>query len=287
MGQNNSDYLATAVARNEPEVLDRKMTPTDIVEVLKRLIEHSILDPVGRQHVGRAKMRGSSARKNRKPCRTATPRSNRKARIWLMMPVRWLTSRSRTRCSACRSSCSAVFVATNFMVGQTASATHLKHSSAIARYSAAVFMGRCAPPARFAASSLSILAPTQQRNYEQPLAGRFRVAPFSAVLFLLISGQLGEGPVESALYRTSEVALGGAIAVAVSVFVFPERAHGLGVDAAARILGQLADALPKLLAGFTENLDNDEIRRIQDGIGDAVADFHALAVEAKRARQAH
>ena len=26
-----------------------------------------------------------------------------------MMPVRWLTSRLRTRCSACRSSCSAVF----------------------------------------------------------------------------------------------------------------------------------------------------------------------------------
>jgi len=104
------------------------------------------------------------------------------------------------------------------------------------------------------------------------------------VLVLLISGQLGEGPVESAIYRTFEVALGGAIAVAVSVFVFPERAHGLGVNAAAGILGQLADALPKLLAGFTENLDNDEIRRIQDGIGDAVADFHALAVEAKRER---
>jgi hypothetical protein len=41
----------------------------------------------------------------------------------------------------------------------------------------------------------------------------FRVAPFSAVLVLLISGQLNEGPVESALYRTFEVALGGAIAV--------------------------------------------------------------------------
>src|SRR5437773_6154873 len=34
-----------------------------------------------------------------------------------MMPVRWLTSRSRTRCSACRSSCAAVLVATNFIVG--------------------------------------------------------------------------------------------------------------------------------------------------------------------------
>src|SRR5579859_6524054 len=39
------------------------------------------------------------------------------------MPVRWLTNRSRTRCSACKSSWSAVFVATNFIVGRcTASA---------------------------------------------------------------------------------------------------------------------------------------------------------------------
>ena len=33
-----------------------------------------------------------------------------------MMPVRWLSNRSRTRCSACRSSRSAVFIATNFIV---------------------------------------------------------------------------------------------------------------------------------------------------------------------------
>src|SRR5690348_17069173 len=40
-----------------------------------------------------------------------------------MMPVRWPTKRSRTRCSACRSSWSAVLVATNFIVGRcTASA---------------------------------------------------------------------------------------------------------------------------------------------------------------------
>jgi hypothetical protein len=70
-----------------------------------------------------ARMPGSSARRKRNPCRTAMPRSNRKARIWLMMPLRWLTNRSRTRCSACKSSCSAVLVATNFIIGRcTASA---------------------------------------------------------------------------------------------------------------------------------------------------------------------
>jgi uncharacterized membrane protein YccC len=112
----------------------------------------------------------------------------------------------------------------------------------------------------------------------------FRVAPFSAVLVLLISGQLNEGPVESALYRTFEVALGGAIAVAVSLLVFPERAHGLGVDAAARILGQLANALPELLTGFTHNLAGDVIRRIQDDIGEAVTGLQAITAEAERER---
>jgi hypothetical protein len=70
-----------------------------------------------------ARIPGNSVRKKRNPWRTATPRSNRKARIWLMMPVRWPTSRSRTRCSACKSSWSTVLVATNFIVGRcTASA---------------------------------------------------------------------------------------------------------------------------------------------------------------------
>jgi hypothetical protein len=36
----------------------------------------------------------------------------------------------------------------------------------------------------------------------------FRVAPFSAVLVLLLSGQLGESPIESAFTRFSEVAIG-------------------------------------------------------------------------------
>ncbi|HML06896.1 MAG TPA: FUSC family protein [Xanthobacteraceae bacterium] len=112
----------------------------------------------------------------------------------------------------------------------------------------------------------------------------FRVAPFSAVLVLLISGQLAEGPIESALYRTLEVALGGAVAVAVSLLVFPQRAHGLGLDAAARILDQLARALPQLLAGVTGKLDPEEIRRIQNDIGEAVVAFQAIAAEAKRER---
>jgi hypothetical protein len=53
-----------------------------------------------------------------------------------MMPVRCDTSRSRTRCSAYRSSCSAVVVATNFIVGRcTASA---KASASLKSFSLAI-----------------------------------------------------------------------------------------------------------------------------------------------------
>jgi len=109
----------------------------------------------------------------------------------------------------------------------------------------------------------------------------FRVAPFSAVLVLLISGQLGEGPIESAVIRFAEVTLGGLVAVIVSLLVFPERAHGLGAKAAARILDQMAQTLPKILSAFTHKMDPREAIRLQNEIGSAVGGFQAIMAEAK------
>ncbi|HXW49839.1 MAG TPA: FUSC family protein [Xanthobacteraceae bacterium] len=112
----------------------------------------------------------------------------------------------------------------------------------------------------------------------------FRVAPFSAVLVLLLSGQLGESPIESALTRCLEVALGGAIAIAVSLLVFSVRAHNLGAEAAARILDQMARVLSDLLAGFIHQLDASENRRMQDDLGQSVTAFQEIAAEARRER---
>jgi uncharacterized membrane protein YccC len=109
----------------------------------------------------------------------------------------------------------------------------------------------------------------------------FRVAPFSAVLVILIAGQFGEGPVESAVTRSSEVALGGVIAVIVSLVVFPERAHSLRLKAACRLLQQLARELPELLTGFTQELDPAANSRIQNDIGAAVTGFQQITVEAQ------
>lgn len=109
----------------------------------------------------------------------------------------------------------------------------------------------------------------------------FRVAPFSAVLVLLLAGQFGEGPIESALIRTAEVALGGLIAVIVSLVVFPERAQELRLNAAAGLMRRLARELPHLIAGFTDGIDPATNSRIQNDIGAAVSEFQQITAEAQ------
>jgi len=112
----------------------------------------------------------------------------------------------------------------------------------------------------------------------------FRVAPFSAVIVLLIGGDIGASPIGSAVTRVSEVAFGGLVAIAVSMLVLPERAHRLSLEAAGRILNKMADVLPQLLSGFTRTLDAAEIRRLQDDLGRLVTGFQEITAEARRER---
>ena len=114
----------------------------------------------------------------------------------------------------------------------------------------------------------------------------FAVAPFTAVMVLLAPSILQVGPIESALYRVFEVALGGAVALLVSVFVFPARAHGLAIDGAAHMLDLIARALHDLLAGFRQGLDIMALHQIQDGLGQAFSKLEAIGDEAKRERMA-
>src|SRR5262245_5336251 len=95
----------------------------------------------------------------------------------------------------------------------------------------------------------------------------FRSAPFTGAIVLPIAGQVGEGPIESALYRLFEVALGGGVAVVVSLLVLPQRAYGLGLDAAARLLDLLAQLLLKLRVGFTRRLDVAETTACSKRLG--------------------
>jgi uncharacterized membrane protein YccC len=113
---------------------------------------------------------------------------------------------------------------------------------------------------------------------------KFRVAPFTAVIVLLVSSEFGQSPIESGIYRVLEVVLGGLSAIVVSVTVMPEKAYGRGLQAAARILEHLAQALPELLEGFTVDLGVSVVADIQEGLSEAVAGFQSIAAETKHER---
>jgi hypothetical protein len=100
---------------------------------------------------------------------------------------------------------------------------------------------------------------------------------------LLSRAEDGRAPL-LALTRLLEVTLGGAVAVIVSFLVFPERAHRLAREAAARVLDEMAKDIPDILVGFFQKADAPELLRIQDRIGGAVSELQGFVEEFKRER---
>lgn len=145
-------------------------------------------------------------------------------------------------------------------------------------------LGVLVPHATAAAQALVLALAVAPLALAASINPSFRVAPFSAVLVLLIGADFGESPIRSAATRVAEVFLGGVVAVAVSVLVLPERANRLGLEAAGRILNQMADALPKLLSGFTRKLDAAEIAELQGDLGKSVTALQEIIAEARRER---
>jgi uncharacterized membrane protein YccC len=90
----------------------------------------------------------------------------------------------------------------------------------------------------------------------------FSAAPFTGVLVLLIPGFAHVGQIESAVDRVPEVAVGGVTALAVSLLIFPARAHSLAIEAAARALELMAKSLSELFQGFLRPLDSASNGRI-------------------------
>ena len=175
-------------------------------------------------------------------------------------------------------------VVTQVSVGGSLRATldYVVGTLAGAVYAAAI--GLLVPHVTALGQALALTLAVAPLSLAAALRPSFRVAPFSAVLVLLIGGALGENPAISAVVRVLEVALGGAIAAAVSMLVFPERAHKLGIEAASLILRDMASLLPAVLDAFTQSADLNGARRRQDDLGRAVGAFGDLVAEARRER---
>jgi uncharacterized membrane protein YccC len=112
----------------------------------------------------------------------------------------------------------------------------------------------------------------------------FGSAPFTGALVLLVPGLAHVGPIESAVDRVLEVAIGGSTALAVSLLVAPARAHSNAIEAAAQALDLMARSLPDFFAGFEEPHDPAAYARLHDGVGQAVAKAETIAAEARHER---
>src|ERR1700710_1577716 len=93
-------------------------------------------------------------------------------------------------------------------------------------------------------------------------------------------------PLDSAIDRVLEVAVGAITGLLVSFLVLPSRAHSQIRNSAPRMLELMASALHELLSGLTRGRDNDTLHRLQDGIGSALVGLNAIGAEAERERAA-
>jgi uncharacterized membrane protein YccC len=112
------------------------------------------------------------------------------------------------------------------------------------------------------------------------------VATVTAIIVLLLPTMGSMTPLESAVDRILEVAVGAITGLLVSFLVLPSRAYSQIRVNAARVLDLLADALHELLAALTRGRDNDALHALQDGIGQAITGLNAIGVEAERERSA-
>jgi uncharacterized membrane protein YccC len=112
----------------------------------------------------------------------------------------------------------------------------------------------------------------------------FSAATFTGALVLLVPDIAHVGPIESALYRVVEVAIGGMTALTISLLVLPVRAQSLAIETAAKMLILTAQSIPQLIVGFTQARDATAIGRLQDSIGQAFARLDAIGGEARHER---
>jgi uncharacterized membrane protein YccC len=112
-------------------------------------------------------------------------------------------------------------------------------------------------------------------------------ATVTAIIVLLVPTMSHGSPLDSAIDRVMEVAVGALTGLMVSFFVLPSRAHSQIRVSASRAIESIAAGLSELLSGLMRGLDNDALHQIQDGIGTALVSLNATGAEAERERAAH
>ncbi len=115
----------------------------------------------------------------------------------------------------------------------------------------------------------------------------YRVTPITFIILILTPNLQELGPILSAYERMLEIGVGSLVALGVSLFVLPARAHDSLVHAVAQVLSAMADLVTLLPGGMHKQADLAAIEathaRIRSGIGIA----EVAADEAVRERRTH
>lgn len=142
------------------------------------------------------------------------------------------------------------------------------------------------PHATPATAGIALVVALAPLAFLAAVNGRYRIAPITAVIALIVPRGPEVGAVAFTLERTAEIGLGALVAVAVSLVVLPSRAHGLMAEAMSQVLVTLADLLPRLVTATTVARVDDaamlaEFAEIREKMGR----LDAAATEARRERQ--
>ena len=114
----------------------------------------------------------------------------------------------------------------------------------------------------------------------------YRVAPVTAIIVLLVPHG-DAGPVQAAIERLIEIALGCAVALAVALAITPSRAHRLLSAAAADALPLIREQLLLVLAGIAEPVHPAAVLALHDRIRSALERCVAAAGDAARERTSY
>src|SRR5205085_9532811 len=113
----------------------------------------------------------------------------------------------------------------------------------------------------------------------------YRVAPITAIILLLGSTGVSEGPIRAAMLRTLEVALGSIWGMIVSIYLLPARAHILLGQVADKVLKKLSELFHLLLASLAEPVGLEVVSARQDAARAALANLETVVAEAARERR--
>jgi len=143
------------------------------------------------------------------------------------------------------------------------------------------------PHTTFATLAIALAAALAPAALLSLLNPRLRVAPVTAIVVLLGSVSQTTGPFLSAAERVGEIALGGAVAIVVSLFILPARAHAVLTSIAGEMVGMLAEVVPALFEGATGETDQAAIDHRFFTMRASLAKLETATDEALRERRSH